>query len=691
ANQELIALKVSDQDHLVKSDMVMAALVISISSDVSVKSVRSFFPRVILIGSIYVEVSVAQNVGAATVASSVRVFELELDTKIPKRHASPTPHDAMLNRWRSRVSLRSSSPTTSTPEIHTDPILPIPSTIVAPSSEFLLALVVAPPEIHHSSSRHSSSGHSLSGHTPADTTIADSSTPLRFVHPPLARTLRCWINVGIGMEIDVGVDVDDEVEDEVESSDRGTMEVEVDMVAGIDIHDGMVMPNAIERLEQVEEGQRESEAMSMIAGGERASLLEQEIEEFVNQRVKEALAAYEATRAANALEAENQSQNSSNGDNGNKANRNGKNENGGNGNPNENDRGSKHVAQEDIEADATSVEVVVDRDVEAGINVGIGMEIDVGVDVDDEVEDEVESSDRGTMEVEVDMVVGIDIHDGMVMPNAIERLEQVEEGQRESEAMSMIAGGERASLLEQVVSLERRNTRLRDSIKMVRARADRLETFAVRRLEALAAYEATCAANALEAENQSQNSSNGDNGNEANRNGKNENGGNGNPNENDRGSKHVARECTYQDFMKCQPLNFKGTEGVVGLIRGWKLRDYVDKVTFFPVKDKICIFATLKHFIESIISNVMPMNSISSRDGRLPCYEVIDDYFRESGVIHFIASLLTFVLHLIYKIFPDEIGKVNVNYVIESPKHFSLRQSETVNSKAFACKALVDH
>ncbi|GJW77317.1 hypothetical protein Tco_0138999 [Tanacetum coccineum] len=27
----------------------------------------------------------------------------------------------------------------------------------------------------------------------------------------------------------------------------------------------------------------------------------------------------------------------------------------------------------------------------------------------------------------------------------------------------------------------------------------------------------------------------------------------------------VAHECTYPDFLKCQPLNFKGTEGVVGL------------------------------------------------------------------------------------------------------------------------------
>ncbi|GJQ97195.1 putative reverse transcriptase domain-containing protein [Tanacetum coccineum] len=34
-----------------------------------------------------------------------------------------------------------------------------------------------------------------------------------------------------------------------------------------------------------------------------------------------------------------------------------------------------------------------------------------------------------------------------------------------------------------------------------------------------------------------------------------------------RGDRPVAHECTYQDFMKCQPLSFKGTEGVVGLIR----------------------------------------------------------------------------------------------------------------------------
>nr|GFC63522.1 hypothetical protein [Tanacetum cinerariifolium] len=33
----------------------------------------------------------------------------------------------------------------------------------------------------------------------------------------------------------------------------------------------------------------------------------------------------------------------------------------------------------------------------------------------------------------------------------------------------------------------------------------------------------------------------------------------------------------------------------------------------------------------NIISNVMPINSVSSRDGRLPCHAIINDDFRESG------------------------------------------------------------
>ncbi|GKG50165.1 hypothetical protein Tco_0521265, partial [Tanacetum coccineum] len=79
---------------------------------------------------------------------------------------------------------------------------------------------------------------------------------------------------------------------------------------------------------------------------------------------------------------------------------------------------------EDIKADATTLEVAVDRDVKARVDAGIDMEVDVRIGV----EDEVESSDRGTTEVGVDLAARIDIHDAMLMPDAIEHLEQVEEG-----------------------------------------------------------------------------------------------------------------------------------------------------------------------------------------------------------------------------------------------------------------------
>ncbi|GKD34527.1 hypothetical protein Tco_1250036 [Tanacetum coccineum] len=37
----------------------------------------------------------------------------------------------------------------------------------------------------------------------------------------------------------------------------------------------------------------------------------------------------------------------------------------------------------------------------------------------------------------------------------------------------------------------------------------------------------------------------------------------------------VARKCSYKEFMSCQPLNFKGTEGSVGLIRWFERTESV--------------------------------------------------------------------------------------------------------------------
>ncbi|GKF55141.1 hypothetical protein Tco_0165481 [Tanacetum coccineum] len=152
---------------------------------------------------------------------------------------------------------------------------------------------------------------------------------------------------------------------------------------------------------------------------------------------------------------------------------------------------------EDIEADATAVKVAKDRDVVTRVYAGIDIKVDVEVDVEDEVEDEVESSDRGIMEVRVDVVDGIDIPYGMLMPDVVEHLEQVEEvvqdiyghvmeiplqkvediemGQRELEARSLIASGERASLLNHVASLERSNARLQGTLMMESARSDRFQ------------------------------------------------------------------------------------------------------------------------------------------------------------------------------------------------------------------------
>ncbi|GJS34554.1 putative reverse transcriptase domain-containing protein [Tanacetum coccineum] len=42
-----------------------------------------------------------------------------------------------------------------------------------------------------------------------------------------------------------------------------------------------------------------------------------------------------------------------------------------------------------------------------------------------------------------------------------------------------------------------------------------------------------------------------------------------------RRTERAARECNYSDFLKCQPLNFKGTEGVVGLTQWFEKMKYV--------------------------------------------------------------------------------------------------------------------
>ncbi|GJZ47063.1 hypothetical protein Tco_0600895 [Tanacetum coccineum] len=114
---------------------------------------------------------------------------------------------------------------------------------------------------------------------------------------------------------------------------------------------------------------------------------------------------------------------------------------------------------------------------------------------DEEADAEVQP--EGTIEIGVDVATGIDIPDDLLMPDAMERLRQLEEGmqgmydhmqeiplqriddiesrQIEKESRNLIADGERTGLLERVVALEGSNTSLRDAFSMKRVRADSLQ------------------------------------------------------------------------------------------------------------------------------------------------------------------------------------------------------------------------
>ncbi|GKE90045.1 hypothetical protein Tco_1567520, partial [Tanacetum coccineum] len=96
--------------------------------------------------------------------------------------------------------------------------------------------------------------------------------------------------------------------------------------------------------------------------------------------------------------------------------------------------------------------------------------------------------------------------------------------------------------------------------------------------------------------NRNEGNGNRGNGNGGNRNGGNRNEGNGNRgngNGNGGGNGYnfggfvPVRECTYQDFLKCQPLNFNGTEGVVVLTRWFEKMETVFHISNCPERYQV--------------------------------------------------------------------------------------------------------
>nr|GFB93800.1 hypothetical protein [Tanacetum cinerariifolium] len=49
----------------------------------------------------------------------------------------------------------------------------------------------------------------------------------------------------------------------------------------------------------------------------------------------------------------------------------------------------------------------------------------------------------------------------------------------------------------------------------------------------------------------------------------------------------IVRPCFYADFMKCQPLNFKGTKGIVNLTRWIEMMESVFQISGYAIENKV--------------------------------------------------------------------------------------------------------
>ncbi|GJU50600.1 putative reverse transcriptase domain-containing protein [Tanacetum coccineum] len=465
-------------------NQVMATPVICISLNLSDESVGSSIPRVILIGSIPVEVSVAPEVGAVVVASPVRVLELDThslsESDPPNSSLPPILVAPMWSTVASRPSLpsRSSSPTTSTSEIPTSPIPPAPPTIVAPFTN-IISPIDAPPEIRRRRAILIRPGQDIligrlyrtypGRPCRALTARKSHSSPSL----PLGMRPRLWLHTPMSTTHFLST---------AESYPSDSLATTLD---------------------------RHSHSPSHYAGPSRKRYMSPTTIMPLSIHVSGALVPTHADlllplkRFRDSISPKDSV---------------------------EEDNDADVLA--DIQTDTAAVKVAADIDVKAWVD---------------------------TSYVGVDVVARIDIPDGMLMLNAMEHLEQLE-------AESLVASGERVGLLDHFAGP-------REEQREASRHPDDGE------------YDGD--------KGNDRGNGNGNGRGNGDRNGgvnENKNGGgnvNGNPNRNDRGAMPVARECTYHDFVKCQPLNFKGTKGVVRLTRWFEKMETVFHISNCPERYQV--------------------------------------------------------------------------------------------------------
>ncbi|GJW33803.1 putative reverse transcriptase domain-containing protein [Tanacetum coccineum] len=278
---------------------------------------------------------------------------------------------------------------------------------------------------------------------------------------------------------------------------------------------------------------------------------------------------------------------------------------------------------------ATDLEDCSDERIESSVPRETSLRDDVNVrgsdepyselDIDPEIQAEIDiayaHATRSTVEVKVYRVTHPVVSDDIPEPAQEEGVIEVIKNIQMDQGHRIVVTGQLSVVQsERINELKRDNTRLRGMLDVVSQRVTRFQrretmpntqSGAIMTREAVNELIARQVAEALEAREAARNlkpiteggddqgGKNGDdyeggngggngNGNRNGRvNGNGNRGGNDNGNNNGNGGGNgyenhnvnfggfmpVARECTYQDVLKCQPFNFKGAEGVVGLTR----------------------------------------------------------------------------------------------------------------------------
>ncbi|GKC51930.1 hypothetical protein Tco_1074675, partial [Tanacetum coccineum] len=154
---------------------------------------------------------------------------------------------------------------------------------------------------------------------------------------------------------------------------------------------------------------------------------------------------------------------------------------------------------------------------------------------------------------------------------------------------------------------------------------EEVEELVTRRVaEEMKAHEAERTLEPLNENRDEQEGENGGNRNRGNR--ENRNGGNGHRNGNHGinygGFMPVARECTFQDFLKCKPQNFSRTEGVVGLTRWFEKMETVFNISNFIGMDWLAKYHALIVYDEKVVripygNEVLIIRDIRNRGVRI--------------------------------------------------------------------------